>query len=192
MASRAGIVLMAFLGNPGREYAQTRHNMAWMVADRLSALTGVSWQSKFNGRYAKAVLGGDQRICLRPETFMNLSGQSVRAALQFFKASPESLLVVHDDLELQFGELAYKWGGGLGGHNGLRSIADQLGTRDFYRLRLGIGRPVHGTPSDHVLGRFSKDESAVLPLILDRAADLLEAVDRITDPQYRFEKLACL
>ncbi|HDQ45068.1 MAG TPA: peptidyl-tRNA hydrolase [bacterium] len=117
--------------------------------------------------------GGDA-VLLRPDTFMNRSGESVQTALHFFKADPDALLVAHDDVELDFGTAGFKRGGGLAGHNGLRSIAGSIGTRDFLRFRLGIGRPLRGEVASHVLGKFTEAESGLLPDFLDRAWALLE------------------
>ena len=138
------ISLIAFLGNVGREYERTRHNAAWIAADHLNICAGISWQHKFRGLYGRfpaAVSGGAAVHALKPETYMNLSGEAVGEAAQFFKIPPAEILIVHDELELPPAALSLKWSGGLGGHNGLRSIKAALGTPDFWRLRIGIGRP---------------------------------------------------
>jgi len=182
--------LVAFLGNPGRQYAQTRHNLGWQLSDALSDFAYATWQSKFHGQFTKVTIGSSAVIGLKPETFMNRSGRAVQAAMHFFKLTPEDVIVVHDDLELNFGEVAFKKGGGLGGHNGLRSVAEQLGTRDFYRFRLGIGRPVHGTPSDFVLGKFTADESISLETYLRKAADYFSV--QIQNASFSLNKTTCL
>ncbi|MEL3907168.1 MAG: aminoacyl-tRNA hydrolase [Treponema sp.] len=138
------ISLVAFLGNTGREYERTRHNAAWIAADRLTICAGIAWQRKFRGLYGRfpaQLTGGRAVHVLKPETYMNLSGDCVGEAAQFFKIPPEEILIVHDELELLPAVLSLKWSGGLGGHNGLRSVKAALGTADFWRLRIGIGRP---------------------------------------------------
>jgi len=137
-------LLVAGLGNPGGRYADTRHNVGQMAAEELARRLGGSWRGKFKGRIAE-VRDGDERIgLLEPETYMNDSGRSVAEALRFFKLPPEQLLVLHDELDLELGDVRAKRGGGLAGHNGLRSLADNLGTQDFLRVRVGIGRPERG------------------------------------------------
>ena len=164
------IRLVVFLGNPGKEYERTRHNIGWMVADALPFASGLSWREKFKGLTASR-LG---TTFLKPTTFMNRSGESVAACASFFHIRAEEILVVHDDMERPFGRIELRLGGGLGGHNGLKDIVRTLGTPDFVHLRCGISRPARGTPSSHVLGRFAPEEEAELPGILERAAALLE------------------
>ena len=137
-------LLVAGLGNPGRQYEQTRHNVGWLVADELARRHGGSFRSKFSGRVAEVRLGDLRLALLKPETYMNESGRSVGAAARFFKVPPEQTLLVHDDVDLEEGRLQARLGGGLAGHNGLRSIAQHLGTNDFLRLRIGVGRPERG------------------------------------------------
>lgn len=168
------IKLVTFLGNPGSQYSQTRHNVGWMVADVFAPLQNVQWQRKFKGYFCQVNINGRNVAFIKPQTFMNLSGESVGAALQFFKIAPDELLVVHDDIELDFGVVGFKKGGGLGGHNGLRSIEKQIGTRDFYRLRVGISRQDRGKVADYVLSKFSAQEREWLPHILHGAAEMLE------------------
>ncbi len=166
------IKLICALGNPGREYAQTRHNAGWLFLDSWQGY--LDWQKKFKGEYA--VHHSPRKLTfLKPLTFMNKSGESLRACSDFFSITPEEILVIHDDLELTFGEAAVKQGGGLGGHNGLKSIKHHLGTSEFYRLRLGIGRPERGSVSNHVLSRFSPQEEAELSLMFAKAASLMES-----------------
>lgn len=166
--------LVAALGNPGPQYAFTRHNIAWQILEYLSFFAELDWQHKFRGEYAVYSLAGDKIFFLKPLTYMNLSGRSVVDIFDFYKFSLEDLLVVHDDLELGFGVIGFKQGGGLAGHNGLRSIASCLGTRDFNRFRLGISRPSHPDITSYVLGPFSEDEEALLPTYLEEAAKFLE------------------
>jgi PTH1 family peptidyl-tRNA hydrolase len=159
------------LGNPGREYARSRHNIGWTLLETWQPY--IDYRSKFKGEYA--ILHEPLKlIVLRPLTFMNKSGESLRACADFFSTCPEDILVIHDELELPFGEIQIKMGGGLGGHNGLKSIKQHLGTSDFYRLRFGIGRPRRGSVSDFVLSRFSKEEEAELPDLLLKGVQVLE------------------
>ena len=167
------IQLIVFLGNPGIEYEKTRHNIGWMIADSCSATQYVNWQNKFKGVYGQSSIQGQKFFFLKPEIYMNKSGESVQALAHFFKIKPENILVVHDDIELKFGQIEFKKGGGLGGHNGLRSIVNRMGTKDFFRFRLGVDRPKHGDVSSYVLGKFSEDERIVLPNYLEKASEAL-------------------
>jgi PTH1 family peptidyl-tRNA hydrolase len=172
-------LLVAGLGNPGREYERTRHNAGWLVLDELARRHGGSWRSKFNGSLAEIRLDGAKLALVKPETYMNESGRSVGEAMRFFKVAPESLLVVHDDVDLEPGRLQARSGGGLAGHNGLRSLAQHLGTQDFLRLRIGIGRPGRGDPrpvKDWVLSPFAREEDA--EALVARSADAVEAMIR--------------
>lgn len=169
---------LVFLGNPGKQYAFTRHNLAWLVADELPGQAGLAWHNKFKGNYAvyRVNTTGCTVMLLKPGGYMNNAGESVLKFLHFFKFSPGEILIVHDDLELNFGTLDFKAAGGLGGHNGLRSVTSQLGSRDFYRFRLGISRPARGTVSSYVLGRFTEEETSLLSLYLKKAARCLEDI----------------
>lgn len=170
------MILVAGLGNPGPRYAETRHNAGFMVVDRLAARAGGAvFRDKFHGSFATATLEGVAFGLLKPLTFMNDSGRSVQAATQLYKVPLTSLFVVHDELDLPFGELRLKQGGGDGGHRGLRSITGALGG-DYVRARFGIGRPppdFRGDPADFVLQGFSLAERAELEKLVDRAADAL-------------------
>jgi peptidyl-tRNA hydrolase, PTH1 family len=172
-------LLVAGLGNPGREYERTRHNVGWMVVDELARRRDGSFRSKFAGQLAE-VRDGDLRLALlKPETYMNVSGRSVGQAIRFFKVDPGALLVVHDDVDLEPGRLQAKLGGGLAGHNGLRSIAEVLGTQDFLRLRIGVGRPARGDRrpvADYVLSPFEPEID--VEALVSRAADAVEAMAR--------------
>ena len=166
------IKLITLLGNPGKQYEKTRHNIGWMIEPYLSFSSELRWKEKYKG------LLSEYQGCylLKPLTFMNKSGQSVRKIVDFYKIDIEAILIVHDDIELSFGQIKTKRGGGLAGHNGLRSAAQELGTKEFRRLAIGIGRPVHGTVSSYVLGRFSAEEEPQLPGILKKAASEIESL----------------
>ncbi len=170
-------LLVAGLGNPGREYGRSRHNVGWMVADELARRHGGSWREKFSGRCADVRIGERRLALLKPETYMNESGRSVGAAVRFYKVEPGALLVVHDESDLEPGRLQARLGGGLGGHNGLRSITAQLGTQDFLRLRVGVGRPERGDRrplADYVLSDFEAHDDA--EGLVARAADAVESL----------------
>ncbi len=172
-------LLVAGLGNPGRAYAHNRHNVGWMVVDELARRHGANWRSKFSGRLADVRLDGSRVALLRPETYMNDSGRSVAPAVRFFKLPPEALLVVHDEIDFEPGRLQARAGGGLAGHNGLRSIARTLGTQEFLRLRVGVGRPGRGDsrdPADYVLSDFQPEDDA--DAVVAHAADAVEAIVR--------------
>jgi PTH1 family peptidyl-tRNA hydrolase len=171
-------LLVAGLGNPGREYAGNRHNVGHMVADELARRHGGAWRSKFSGRLAEVRIDGHRVALLKPETYMNESGRSVQAAAAFFKLEPDAILVVHDESDLELGRLQARLGGGLAGHNGLRSVAKSLGTPEFMRLRVGVGRPGRGDPrplADYVLSDFAPHEDP--ERIVARAADAVESLD---------------
>jgi PTH1 family peptidyl-tRNA hydrolase len=171
-------LLVAGLGNPGREYAQNRHNVGWMVVDELARRHGGTFRAKFSGQVAEIRLDDHKVALLKPETFMNESGRSLGAAARFWKLEPDAILVVHDESDLELGRLQARLGGGLAGHNGLRSIAAHLKTPDFLRLRVGVGRPERGDPrslSDYVLSDFEPHEDA--ESIVVRAAEAVEALD---------------
>jgi len=172
-----GVKVIVGLGNPGREYAETRHNIGWMVLDRLARRAG--WDGRVKARDAAATVWGRHAgldvALVKPLTFMNLSGVAVRKALARFHARlDDDLLVVVDDFALPFGRLRFREGGGAGGHNGLRSIIDELDGDRFARLRVGIGAP-GGDAVDHVLARFDVAERRELERVLDAAADAVEA-----------------
>jgi peptidyl-tRNA hydrolase, PTH1 family len=186
-------LLVVGLGNPGREYAETRHNVGFMVAEELGRRTGGSWRGKFSGELAEVRLDGMRLALLRPQTFMNESGRSVASAARFFKVEPEDLLVVHDEVDLEPGRLQVRLGGGFAGHNGLRSVAQQLGTPDFARLRIGVGRPERGDPrpvADFVLSEFPPELDVVA--LVSRAADAVESVarDGLEEAQSRYNERA--
>lgn len=168
------------LGNPGRQYAETRHNVGWMVADRLAERA--NWSDRPARGASAAIVSGRYRgldvALVKPQTFMNLSGLAVRKALVRFRAPMEDLLVVVDDFALPFGKLRFREGGSSGGHNGLESIIEELGSNRFARLRVGIGDPA-GRAVDHVLSRFHADERRELDEVIDAAADAVEEWARL-------------
>ncbi len=182
------IKLVAFLGNYGVEYAGTRHNVAWTFAGQLPFYDRLSFQGKFKGDYAAVETkklaqwfaetkmyakkdgsapavpddAPDKIYFLKPLTYMNLSGESVGELARFYKINPSEILVVHDELELPLGTVSLKWSGGLGGHNGLRSMKATFGTADFWRLRFGLTKPVDRDIADYVLSKFTADENIIL------------------------------
>jgi PTH1 family peptidyl-tRNA hydrolase len=193
------IELAAFLGNPGKEYERSRHNAGFLLAEKLPFYAALFWQKKFSGFYASMdgsrleeyspggfpSESGRRLHFIKPETFMNLSGKSVSQAASFFKIKSDAILVVHDELELPLGTLSLKFGGGLGGHNGLRSMKACLGTPDFWRIRIGIGRPDSRLPGeggppgsgegivDWVLSDFGAAEEEILGRVLESGLELL-------------------
>jgi PTH1 family peptidyl-tRNA hydrolase len=172
-------LLVAGLGNPGREHARDRHNVGWMVVDELARRHGATFRSKFKGQLAEVRFDGVKLALLKPETYMNVSGESVAPAARFFKVDPENVLVVHDEVDFEHGRLQARLGGGLAGHRGLRSLAQLLGTPDFARLRVGVGRPGRGDRrdvADYVLAPFEPEQDA--EELVSRAADAVETIAR--------------
>jgi PTH1 family peptidyl-tRNA hydrolase len=171
-------LLVVGLGNPGRGYARNRHNIGWLVADELARRHEGSWKAKFSGQIAEVRIDGHRVALLKPETFMNESGRSVSAAAAFFKIEPEAILIVHDEGDLEPGRLQVRLGGGLAGHNGLRSVATHLGTEDFLRLRIGVGRPGRGdrrSLADYVLSDFEPADD--VEGLIGRASEAVELLD---------------
>ena len=170
-------LLVAGLGNPGREHVRDRHNVGWMVVDELARRHDAAFRGKFSGRLAETRFGDARLALLEPETYMNDSGRSIAAAARFFKVSPGDVLVVHDDVDLPVGRLQARLGGGLAGHNGLRSIAQTLGSAEFQRLRIGVGRPERGDRrpvADYVLSPFEPEDD--VESIVSRSADAVESL----------------
>ncbi|HEX2772096.1 MAG TPA: aminoacyl-tRNA hydrolase [Micromonosporaceae bacterium] len=182
--------LVVGLGNPGREYARNRHNVGFMTADLLASRLGVRF-----GRHRRAVAdvaegrlrfgapgsaefaSGLRLVIVKPLTYMNLSGGPVAGLARFYKVPPNQLIAIHDDLDIPYGQVRAKLGGGEGGHNGLRSLSRSLGTKDYLRVRVGVGRPPgRQDPADFVLTDFSAAERKELEFVVDRAADVAEAV----------------
>ena len=203
------IRLVAFLGNHGAKYEKTKHNAAWLFADSLNLFSSVNWSYKFEGNYCtietsrladffcksgilKTADGNavtvsnkaaDKIYFLKPETYMNNSGQSIIALANYYKIKPEETLIVHDELELPAGTFGLKWSGGLGGHNGLRSAKAVFGTADFWRLRFGIGRPSEGIDiADYVLSPFTQENKILLDKAFDKAAVLFAKLLLYPDP----------
>ncbi|SDX80651.1 peptidyl-tRNA hydrolase, PTH1 family [Amycolatopsis xylanica] len=171
-------VLLAGLGNPGPQYAGNRHNVGFMVLDELAARVGGKFKGHKSGaELLEGRLAGRRVVLAKPRSFMNLSGGPVVGAARFYKIAPSGVVVVHDELDLEFGALKMKLGGGDNGHNGLRSITKSLGTKDYYRVRFGVGRPPgRQDPADFVLKDFSTVERKTLALEVDRCADAVEAL----------------
>ena len=165
--------LVVGLGNPGGAYGKTRHNAGFMVADTLAATFGVAFEKrKFDITYGRGFIESAKVMLAKPMAFMNRSGPPVKMLADFFKIPGDDMLVVHDDIDLAFGRLKIKEQGGHGGHNGIRSLIDAFGDGDFVRLRIGVGRSDAGkSVTDHVLGRFTAQESKILDQIIARAQD---------------------
>jgi PTH1 family peptidyl-tRNA hydrolase len=169
--------LIVGLGNPGSKYRETRHNIGFAVVDRLAERHRARLsQEKFDGQFGSGRVAGQKAFLLKPETFMNRSGESVGPAVRYYELPADRIVVVHDDVDLDLGRLKVKTGGGHGGHNGLKSIGDALGTSDFIRVRCGVGRPEHGAVKDHVLGRFRNEERSVADEVIELACDAVECV----------------
>lgn len=173
--------LVVGLGNPGREYAEHRHNVGFMVADLLAGRIGarLGRHRRANAEVAEGRLGpgGPRTVLVKPMSFMNLAGGPVTALARFYKVPPAQVIAVHDELDIPYGQVRVKCGGGEGGHNGLRSISRALGSKDYVRVRFGIGRPPgRQDPADFVLSNFSSTERKDIDFLVDRAADVVEAV----------------
>ena len=182
-------LLVVGLGNPGREHARDRHNVGWLVADELARRHDGSFKAKFSGQLADIRLDGLKLALLKPETYMNLSGSSLAAAARFFKLPTEQIAVVHDDVDLDHARIQVRLGGGLAGHNGLRSIKQALGSAEVLRVRVGVGRPGRGDRrpvADYVLSAFTPEDDA--ETLISRAADAVETLARegLDEAQRRF------
>lgn len=171
-----GIHLVVGLGNPGAQYARTRHNIGFLAVEEMARQTGATWkeEKRFQGRIAKGKWDGEMLLFLEPLTFMNESGRSVRRVIDFYKLKPENLLIVVDDVAIPFHEMRLKEGGSTGGHNGLKSVEQHLGSRQYARLRLGVGDRQRGSLSGHVLGKFSRAEEEELDAFLFEAKKTIE------------------
>ncbi len=170
--------IIAGLGNPGREYEETRHNIGFLVVDELADRAGVRLSDKkFKAIIARGRLGNESCLLMKPQTFMNLSGEAVGPSMGFYKATPKDVIVIHDDMDIEFGRLKLKVGGGHGGHNGLRSMLKHLPNDGFIRVRVGVSRPPpRWDPADYVLSRFTAEELSSLDKAVNKAADAVEAI----------------
>jgi len=172
-------MLLVGLGNPGARYRDTRHNVGFMVVDQFVETLGGAWRQKYQGQLADVSAHGERLWVLKPETYMNRSGQSVGPAAHFYKIAPTDVLVVHDELDLPFGRVRLKQGGGAAGHNGLKSVSSALGSNDYLRLRIGIGRPgpeFSGKGADYVLQAFAPEEQPLLGDVIRQASDAISDV----------------
>jgi PTH1 family peptidyl-tRNA hydrolase len=167
--------LIVGLGNPGKEYAETRHNVGFRTVDELARRHGLKWEKpRLKAEQARGVIAGVDVVLAKPQTYMNLSGTSVAQLVRWYKVPLDRLLIIHDDMDLPFGQLRLRGEGSAGGQNGLASVIEQLRTNAIPRLRIGINRPQWGDPRDYVLTRFGKGQAAELPALLGRAADAAE------------------
>lgn len=174
--------LVVGLGNPGPAYERTRHNVGFLVADSLAERVGGRFTAhkKSGADLLQARLDGRQVLIAKPRSYMNLSGRSVAALARFFSVPPTEVVVIHDELDIPFGEIRLKRGGGEGGHNGLRSVSEALTSKDYLRTRIGIGRPPgRQNPADYVLKPFSSVERKELPTVVEQAADAVELLLRV-------------
>jgi PTH1 family peptidyl-tRNA hydrolase len=166
------LFLFVGLGNPEPRYAANRHNVGFQVLDELAGRAGVAFGGRFQGRFGQGKVGGDKVLLFEPLTFMNRSGEAVAAAAQYYKVRLDETVIVHDEMDIDFGRLQLKRDGGSGGHNGLRSIETALGSADFLRIRVGVGRPpARWDPADWVLSDFDAAEREKLPSVVQQAAD---------------------
>ena len=178
----AGPLLVVGLGNPGPQYATTRHNIGFLVADILSDRIGSGFKvhKKSGAEVATGRLGGRAVVLAKPRCYMNESGRQVAALAKFYSVPSAELIVIHDELDIEFGRIRLKFGGGVAGHNGLRSVTHALGSREYYRVRIGIGRPPgRADPADYVLKDFGSAERKELPLVIELAADAVEVLLRL-------------
>lgn len=184
MSDGASPWLVVGLGNPGQRYARNRHNVGFMVADLLAERLHVKWgrarRAESELAEGRVGLGGPRLVLAKPTTYMNLLGAPTVALAQFYKVPPPQIIAVHDELDLEFGTIRAKFGGGEGGHNGLRSISKSLSSKDFVRVRFGISRPPgRQDPADYVLSDFNAAERKDLAYLIDRAADVVESIATI-------------
>ena len=175
--------VIAGLGNPGAEYANTPHSIGFEVVDALARSLDASWKrsSSFNGELAQGMLGSVKVLLVKPQTFMNLSGDCVAPAVKYHNANPsEDLLVVSDDIDLPVGKMRIRKGGSAGGHNGLKSVIERTGTTDFIRLRLGVGRDARNRANviGHVLGKFEAADRAAMDEVVAKAVEAIETIER--------------
>lgn len=163
------------LGNPGPQYAETRHNIGFLLIDRVAEANNLEFRQKFQGLLAESSVKGDRIFLLKPQTFMNLSGSSVSELAHFYKIAEDDILIIHDDMDLSFGKLRLRNQGSAGGHNGIKSILADLGTEKFWRLKLGVGRPPKDwDPARYVLSSFAEEEISVLGDLLGNAEKVIK------------------
>lgn len=166
------MILIVGLGNPGKQYNNTKHNIGFLVVDEIGSKVGIELsKNKFSGVFGEGYAGGEKLLMLKPETYMNLSGQSVSGAKNFYDIPAENIIVVYDEMDLPLGTVRIKSGGGSAGHNGIKSIISSLGTDAFQRVRVGIGKPLRASGANHVLSGFSKEETELVKESVSRAAD---------------------
>lgn len=173
------MIIIACLGNPGKKYNRTRHNAGFIAGEYIASKEGISINKKaFNSETGTGKIRGKDVLLMFPQTYMNNSGTAVQKGLKFYNTSPSNLLVIHDDLELPFGQIKTKFSGGHKGHNGIRSIMAETGSADFHRIRFGIGRPEnpHISVSDHVLANFTADEIKAMEELLPESARIIETL----------------
>ena len=170
--------IIAGLGNPTREYEKTRHNVGFEVIDVLADMLGTTVEEKkFKGCYGRGIIGGEKVLLLKPQTFMNLSGESIRAASDFYKVDPEHIIIIYDDISLDVGQLRSRNKGSAGGHNGIKNIIAHLGTQEFPRIKVGVGdKPKKMDLADYVLSRFSKEDRAAMEDAFKEAAKAVEVM----------------
>lgn len=181
---------MVFLGNPGSSYKMTRHNFGWRLLDSLEWVPSEGWRRRFQGRVVDLPLNWGKLLILRPGSYMNLCGRCVQGAKTYYRHLPEEIVVIHDELELPFGCWQLRRGGSDGGHNGIRSIVSSIGSRDFYRLRLGVGRPSAMRVDSFLLSRFSPEEESHMEGILSYGNRLLHSMLN-TDPEELPKERVC-
>lgn len=176
MKEESPFYLLIGLGNPGSAYEFTRHNIGFHILEAWAQKKGWNFKdaSRLQGKLAQGMFEGKKVLLLMPMTYMNSSGESVRLCVDYFKVSPNNIMVVTDDIALPFGTLRVKPSGSSGGHNGLKSIEAHIGTQIYPRMKVGVGDRIHGTLADHVLSRFKEEEMKQFPQILDRAASAIE------------------
>lgn len=160
-------MLIVGLGNPGREYEKTRHNAGFIAMDFFANKKAVGYVEKFGGLFNKIRVGDNEVFLLKPLTYMNNSGQSVIQVVNFYKINPADVVVMHDDMDIPVGDVRYKTKGSAGGHNGIKSIIQHLGTQEFKRVKIGVSKPVEMTVVDYVLGKFSKEDRKLIDNVIE-------------------------
>lgn len=171
------MILIAGLGNPGKKYTNTKHNIGFQVVDDIASTLGIDLnKKKFSGAFGEGFLAGEKLLLLKPETYMNLSGQSISSASNFYDIDADNIIVVYDEMDLPLGTIRIKSGGGSAGHNGIKSMISSLGTDAFKRVRVGIGKPFKDSGASHVLSGFSKSEADLVKESIGRASDAVLAI----------------